>query len=298
MDTNFFHGLYPALITPFLADEHLDEDGLARLADHLIRQGADGLYVCGSSGEAMLLSLAERKRVLEVTLATAQGRVPVVAHIGCQRTADTIELAQHAGNAGARAISALPPVFYRYTIGELSAYYREVMDAVPLPFIVYNAPALTGVFFDRDNIGDVFDHPCACGMKFTSYDTYRMQRLMAQYPEKTVINGHDEIYLSTLALGTPCAIGSTLNFQLEAFRLIREQFKAGDLAAAQQGQDRVNQVIDILMEVGVFRGLKGVLSLLGLPGGHCRRPFAPMTDAELRKLEAVLPLLPGRNGNE
>lgn len=262
MDTNFFHGLYPALITPFLADEHLDEDGLARLADHLIRQGADGLYVCGSSGEAMLLSLAERKRVLEVTLATARGRVPVVAHIGCQRTADTIELAQHAGNAGARAISALPPVFYRYTIG------------------------------------DVFDHPCACGMKFTSYDTYRMQRLMAQYPEKTVINGHDEIYLSTLALGTPCAIGSTLNFQLEAFRLIREQFKAGDLAAAQQGQDRVNQVIDILMEVGVFRGLKGVLSLLGLPGGHCRRPFAPMTDAELRKLEAVLPLLPGRNGNE
>ena len=291
MDTNFLYGLFPALVTPFKEDESLDEYGLGLLVERLVRQGADGLYVCGSSGEAMLLSLEERKRVLEIVMDAAGGCLPVVAHIGCQRTADTLELAIHAQLQGARAVSSLPPIYYKYTIRELSAYYGELLEAVSLPFIVYNAPALTGVFFDQNNIAEVFAHPNTCGMKFTSYDSYRMQRLVSQYPGKTIINGHDETYLPALALGVECAIGSALNFALGNFRQVFKSFQAGDMEAARNGQDQINRIVDILLEVGVFRGLKGVLSLLGVPAGNCRRPFMPITNQELKKLEQALALI-------
>lgn len=291
MNTIFLQGLFPALVTPFLPDERIDENGLGVLVEHLISQGADGLYVCGSSGEGHLMSPGERKRVLEIVLEAAGKRCPLVAHIGCQRTADAVELARHAHMKGAAAVSALPPVFYRYTVDELCGYYLEIMNAVPLPFIVYNAPALTGVFFDHENIAPVFDHPNAYGMKYTSYDMYRMQRLMSRYPDKVMINGHDEIYLSSLALGVKCAIGSTLNFLLGNFRKIDAYFASGRLDDARREQDTVNRVVDILIQVGVFRGLKGVLRLLGLPAGECRRPFAPLKSEELRMLEKVLPLI-------
>lgn len=291
MSINFLRGLFPAMVTPFKSDESIDENALGALVERLVKQGADGLYVCGSSGEAILLSLTERKKILETALAAAKGLVPVVAHIGCQRTSDTLELAAHAKQAGAAAVSALPPIYYKYTIEELSAYYRSILNTVDLPLIVYNAPALTGVFFDQNNISGVFDHPNSCGMKFTSYDSYRMQRLMAMHPDKVMINGHDETYLPALALGVRCAIGSTLNFTLGNFRQMLEQFESGDMEGARNGQDAINQIVDILLEVGVFRSLKGVLNLIGVRVGNCRRPFSPLTSREMSLLERILPLL-------
>ena len=293
MDENFLNGLFPALLTPFKENEALDENGLKLLVERLVNQGADGLYVCGSSGEVMLLSLEERKRILEIVTGMVGDRLTVVAHIGCQRTADTLELALHAQRQGARAISALPPIYYKYTIQEVSAYYRELMDAVKLPFIVYNAPVFTGMSFDQSNIAEIFAHPNACGMKFTSYDSYSMQRLLSQYPQKTMINGHDETYLPSLALGVECAIGSTLNFTLGNFRHITERFQAGDMKTARNGQDKINGIMDILLEVGIFRGLKGVMALLGLSLGNCRRPIMPITNQEQKKLERILPLIVG-----
>ena len=284
-------GIYPALITPFTKEETVDEKGLAVLTEYLIGQKVNGLYVGGSTGEALLLTLEERKRVLEIVTEVAADRVEVIAQIGCQHTAEAIALGKHAERAGAKGISSLPPIFYKYSLKELTRYYLEIMDAVSLPFIVYNAPALTGVFFDKDNVGDIFAHPNACGIKFTAYDSYRMQRLMAQYPKKTVINGHDEIYLSTLALGVNCAIGSTFNFMPGKFLEISRCFAAGDMNGARKAQDEVNQIIDALVEVGVFRGVKAMLTLMGLPGGSCRSPFAPISQAELTKLEPLLDLV-------
>ncbi|HHT65351.1 MAG: N-acetylneuraminate lyase [Caldicoprobacterales bacterium] len=291
MNTSFMNGLFPALATPFLDNENIDENGVEKLVQTLVQQGADGLYVCGSSGESILLSIQERKTILEIAIAAAKGRVPVIAHIGSQRTSDTIELAKHAQSCGAAAISALPPIYYKYTLSELINYYLEVMNSVSLPFIVYNAPALTGIFFDKSNINEIFIHPNAFGMKFTSYDSYRMQRLMAQYPDKVIINGHDETYLCTLALGVKCAIGSTLNFALSKFKKIKQDFESGNLKAARRGQDEVNQIVDAMIEIGVFRGIKAMLTLLELPAGNCRKPFAPISKQELDKLVPLLKLL-------
>lgn len=281
-------GIYPALITPFTSGDELDRAALRRVIEYNIKKGVDGFYVGGSTGESLLMSKGERKALLEETVAAVNGRAKVLAHIGCFHTQDSIELARHAMEAGACAVSSLPPFYYKFTLAELTAYYMDIVEAVPLPMIVYNAPELTGISFDSGNLGPIFASERVGGIKFTSYDLYQMQRIIAAYPDKCVINGHDEIYLPSLAAGSRCAIGSTFNFMAERFIEIRRLFREGNLDAAAAVQDRVNAVIDALIRVGVFRGVKGMLNLLGLDCGECRKPFAPLTREEYAQLEAAL----------
>lgn len=282
------YGIFPALITPFDSSGGLNEAALRRVVRYNINKGVQGFYVGGSTGEALLMSMEERKRALEIVMDEVAGKKPVLAHIGCIYTGDSIELAKHAKEVGVDAISSLPPFYYKFTIKELTGYYLDIVEAVPLPMIVYNAPALTGVSFDNSNLGDIFASEQVVGIKFTSYDLYQMQRLIKGNPNKVIINGHDEIYLSSLTVGSQCAIGSTFNFMAEVFIKIYEAYLAGELEKAAQLQDRANDVIEKLISVGVFRGVKGILNILGLDCGECRRPFLPLTSHEYKLLEEVL----------
>ena len=147
-------GIYSALITPMHADESVNYDMLAQLVQYELAQGVEGFYCCGSSGEALLLSLEERMRILDVVLRAVDGRVPVISHVGTIRTADVIQLAAHAAAAGASAVSMIPPYYYHYTTEELLGYYEDVIRAVPgIGVIIYNIPQFTGVSFTKENAG-------------------------------------------------------------------------------------------------------------------------------------------------
>ena len=284
-------GIYPALITPFTAEDKLDEAAVRRVIAYNLQKGVDGFYVCGSTGESLLMSMPERKRLLEVVTDEVAGRVKVLSHIGCFHTQDAIELARHAATLGVSAVSSLPPFYYKFTLPELTQYYMDIVRAVDLPMIVYNAPALTGVSFDTGNLGPIFACEQVAGIKFTSYDLYQMQRIIAAYPEKAVINGHDEIYLSGLAAGSRCAIGSTFNFMAEVFLKIRALFLENRIEEAAIWQDKANAVIDLLINIGVFRGVKGMLNVLGLSVGECRKPFTPLTREEYARLSEAAKII-------
>lgn len=286
-------GIYPALVTPFTETGMIDEKALCAIIDDLLGKGIQGFYVGGSTGESLLMSKDERKSVLKLVVEHVNRRVKVLAHIGCFYTQDSIELAEYAASLNVDAISSLPPFYYKFTLAELTQYYLDIVQAVPMPMIVYNAPALTGVSFDSDNIKNIFQNENVIGLKYTSYDLYQMQRMIARNPKKIIINGHDELFLSTLAIGTQCAIGSTFNFMAEKFIKIKSNFESGNLYKARKLQDEANTVIEALIQVGVFRGVKGILNLIGLSGGNCRKPFAPLTAAEMKQLEKVLPLIVG-----
>ena len=283
-------GLYPALVTPFKPNEELDENALIDCVEKQMRMEISGFYVGGSTGEFILMSLEERKRLLEIVCQTAKGKKAVVAHIGCQRPRDSIELARHAAENGACAVSSLPPLYFKYTLDELIAYYAAIADAVDLPLIVYNAPALANVEFNAENTRPLFRHERISGMKFTSYNLFEMQKILAEHPDKILINGHDELFLNTLSFGLKHAIGSTFNFMANKFAAIRRTFLAGDMDRAYALQLEANQVISALMEVGVFRGVKGMMRIQGMPVGDCRAPFKPLTLEEMHRLEAVAPL--------
>ena len=150
MDTAKYQKIFSALELPMKPDERLDYDALSQLIEYELSIGVEGFYCMGSSGEALLLSLDERKQALEHIMSAVQGRVPVIAHVGTIRTADAISLACHAASLSVDAVSMIPPYYYKFSMAEITAYYRDVMDAVPeLPMIVYNIPQFTGIEFNK-----------------------------------------------------------------------------------------------------------------------------------------------------
>lgn len=283
-------GIIPALITPFTNDR-VDEEKLDKVVEHLVLDSIDGLYVGGSTGEALLISVKERKQVLRRVIKQVNGRCKVIAHIGTLCTEDAVDLAEDAMEVGADAISSIPPIYYGYQKQELEQYYLDIVNAVKAPLIIYHVPALSGQPLGDDTISRLFENKNIVGIKFTAYDHFRMQRLIEKYPEKVVINGHDELYLSALSIGSECAVGSTFNFMTPKFMKLRDSFKAGDMKTAGILQGEVNKIIETMMQVGVFRAVKGMMLLTGIDAGQCKRPFLPLVPEELEKLKSVLPLL-------
>lgn len=282
-------GIFPALVTPF-TDGCVDEEKLEQVVEKLLREGVDGLYVGGSTGEALLISLDERKEVLRRVLRQVNGRCKVIAHIGALCTRDAVTLASDALKAGADAISSIPPIYYGYRACELEQYYLDIVSAVKAPLLIYHVPALSGQSLSDDNIARLFEHENIAGIKFTAYDHFRMQRLIEKYPDKAVINGHDELYLSSLCIGSRCAVGSTFNFMAPKFMKLKESFELGDMETARRLQGEANRIIEVMIQVGVFRAVKGIMRLQGVDAGECKRPFLPLTPEEINLLQTVLPL--------
>ena len=193
--------IFSALVTPMRDDESIDVEVLRELVERQIARGVEGFYFCGSSGEALLLSLDERSDVVRAIVDQVNGRVPVIAHVGTIRTRDAVSLARGAADAGVAAVSLIPPYYYNWTPDEVTRYYQTVLDAVPLPVLLYNIPQFTRITFDKHTARDLFAHERLLGLKHTSHDMYALERMTSAYPDKIFFNGFDEIYLSALAAG-------------------------------------------------------------------------------------------------
>lgn len=279
--------VFSALITPMRADESVDHDVLGALVDHQLGRGVEGFYCCGSSGEALLLSLDERRAVVRTVLDAAAGRVPVIAHVGTIRTADAVALARDAQDAGAAAVSMIPPYYYAFSPQEVNAYYEAVLAGCELPVVVYNIPQFTGVSFGKANSAALFAEDRVIGLKHTEHNLYSLERLRSAYPDKVFFNGFDEVFLWALAAGATATVGTTVNIQPELFLALRAAYTAGDLATATRLQTQINHVIETLVAHGVFTATKYVVSLQGYPTTGCRAPFRPLDAEDRRALDAL-----------
>jgi N-acetylneuraminate lyase len=272
-------------------DESVNHHVLGALVEHQLSRGVEGFYCCGSSGEALLLSLEERKSVLRTVVGAAAGRAPVIAHVGALRTADAVELALDAQDAGAQAVSMIPPYYYKFTPKEINAYFEAVMAACDLPVILYNIPQFTGYSFDKTNAASLLNSPQVTGLKHTSQDLYALERLRAAYPDKVYFNGFDEMFLAGLSAGADGAGATTVNVQPERFLRLREAFARGDLAEAQRLQQQINDVVEVLVAHGIFAAVKYLITLEGLDAGACRAPFGVLGAAGRAEVEEVHVLL-------
>lgn len=272
-----------------LPDESLDMDALARLIEYELEIGVEGFYCMGSSGEALLLSLSERKNALERILETVNGRVPVIAHVGTVRTKDAAHLARHAAAAGADAVSMIPPYYYKFSMDEILAYYEDILEAVPdIGVIVYNIPQFTGVEFNKDNAGRLLSSPRVIGVKHTSNNLYSLERMKSAYPDKILFNGFDEQYIGALAMGAEATIGTTVNVLAPLFLKARSLFFSGKIPQALRVQSVINDCVEEMCKVGIFSAVKYILTKRGIPTGACRRPFHPLTEEECAKMDRLL----------
>lgn len=282
-------GVMAALLTPFDASEKLDTESLRRLVRFNINQGIDGLYVGGSTGEAFVQSIAEREQVLEIVAEEAKGKLTLIAHVGTVSTHETQQLAQAASRYGFDAVSAVTPFYYPFSFEEHCDHYRAVIDAANgLPMVVYNIPALSGVKLTLDQVDTLVTLPGVGALKQTSGDLFQMEQIRRANPDLVLYNGYDEIFASGLMAGADGGIGSTYNIMGWRYLGIVRALQTGDIATAQRLQAQCNEVIDLLIKVGVFRGLKTVLhymDVLAVP--LCRKPFAPVAEKYLPELKAL-----------
>ena len=279
-------GIIPALVTPFDKEGKVDHGALTALVNRLVEKGAGGFYACGSTAECFLMTDDERKATLETIVKAANGRVPVIAHIGNIGTEKTCDLARHAREAGADAISSVPPFYYKFGFNEIAGYYADIANAVPdLPLVVYNFPAFSGVEINADNFKTIIDASGAQGLKYTSYNLFEMEKISRRYPDITIFNGHDEVYLNSLPAGATAAIGSTFNVMLPKFLKLKALYDSRDMEAAQKKQGEINDIIEAMIKVGVNGSIKYWLTKSGIPCGDCRKPFSPLTAEQAAYLD-------------
>lgn len=279
--------LFTAAVTPMRGDETVDRGALTSMLESDIRRGVEGLYVCGSSGEGVLLTEAERIAVAETAVTAAAGRVPVISHVGAMSTAEATRIASAAKEAGVTAISMIPPLYYGYSTPDVVRHFRAVIDSVDLPFLLYNIPQFTGRDISDGGYEELLALPQVIGVKHTSRNLYGAERILRRHPHLTLINGFDEFYLPALSIGARGAIGTTVSLQIELFLSLRRRFDAGDLAGARAVQVRINDTVEAMVEVGVFGAAKYLGGKLSVPLGDCRSPLPALDQDGRARLDEV-----------
>jgi N-acetylneuraminate lyase len=284
-----FHGVWPALLTPLIANDEVNIPALRRLLDYVLGAGMYGIYLCGSSGEAVLLSPEERMRLAEATVSHVAGQVPVMVHVGAASTRDAVALARHARDIGADAVSSVTPFYYRVDTSGLMAHYRQIAQAAQLPVYVYNIPDATGVNVTVRVMQELLDLGCIQGLKYTSYNLLQMRQIIETCGDRlTVFSGLDEIFLPCLVMGVQGGIGTTYNCLPHLFVELYDAWSNGDVAQAQELQFVVDRVVLALARYNVIPSVKVAMRFLGLDCGDPRLPLCPLTDEEETSLRADL----------
>ena len=280
-----YTGIYPALVTPYDSEGRIHTEALQKLTEKLLDKGASGFYVGGSTAESFLLSTEERKMALDAVLEISRGRAEVIANVGLFSTEYGVSLARYAAERGASAISSVPPFYFPFTMDEYLQYYNDLAAATDLPVIIYNIPAMSGISFGLTDIERLFKNEKIAGMKHTSYDLFQLERVLERYPEKSVFCGHDELFLPASSVGVKAGIGSTYNIMAEKFVHLLKMAEEGRMEEAKQLQGEINKIVEALMKVGIFKGIKSILRMQGIDCGTCRKPFLPLTKEQEMELE-------------
>ena len=277
-DLNQYRGVIPAFYACYDEEGSISPERVRGLTRHLIGKGVNGLYVGGSSGECIYQSVEERKVVLENVMAVAKGKLTIIAHVACNNTADSRELAAHAESLGVDAIASIPPIYFHLPDRAIAKYWNDISDAAPnTDFIIYNIPQLAGVALNIPLLKEMLKNPRVIGVKNSSMPVQDIQ--MWKDEGAIVFNGPDEQLLSGLAAGAIGGIGGTYGAMPELFMKIRELFLEGQMEKAREIQNECCRIIYKLCSAkgNMYGVIKAVLVKQGGPDcGGVRLPLAAL----------------------
>src|SRR3954469_21504627 len=278
MSEPMFRGVLPALVTPF-RDGQVDEDAFVRLVERQIAGGVHGLVPVGTTGESATLSHDEHRRVVELCIRTAAGRVPVVAGAGSNSTAEAIELVRHAKTVGADAALVVTPYYNRPSQEGLYAHYAAIAEAVQLPVLVYNVPGRTSVDISNETLARLSKLPNIVGIKDATGDLTRasMQRLMCG-EDWVMLSGNDDGGLGYMAQGGHGCISVPCNVAPEQVSAFYNDCMSGQWPGALQGQDRLIRLHKALFADASPSPTKFALAHLGLCSEEARLPIGPCSE--------------------
>ena len=273
-----FTGIHPAFYACYDDQGVISAERTGALAEHLLREGAQGLYVNGSSGECIYLDVEERMKALESVMHAVGGRMKVICHVACNNTRDSRRLAAHAESLGVDAIAAIPPIYFHLPEEAIAAYWNDISAAAPrTPFIIYNIPQLAGVSLTLPLLQRMLRNPMVRGVKNSSMPTQDIQMFKSAGGEDfTVFNGPDEQYIGGRIMGADAGIGGTYAAMPRLFLRAEALLREGSLQKAQQVQFAINEIIYALCSArgNMYAVIKAVLSERhGLALGGVRAPL-------------------------
>lgn len=275
-----FRGILPALVSPVSEDGEVLVGETERLVKWQMSEGVNGFYICGSTGEGLLLKKETRKKLLEVVLDAVQGKVPVITHVGAIDLPTTLELAVHAREAGAAAVSSIPPIYFQYGEREVIEYYKQIAAAAEIPLVMYGV-GLANTKLTVSLVEELMKVENIIGIKWTYPDYYSMGLLKnINGGNINVINGPDEMLICGLAIGADAGIGTTYNVMPGLFVKLYDAYRNGRVERAKTLQQTINRVITVLIQYHAIASTKELLCHMGFEVGRCTKPLRRLTAEE------------------
>ena len=278
-----FKGVFPALVTPLTASEKLNTRALKSLIEYEIKEGAEGFYIGGATGEGLLLDIPERKKLCEKSIEYIGADKAKIVHITDMNFRNTLKLAKHAQECGADAISSIAPTYFKYDENEIYEYYKAIAESVDIPLIIYYTAA-AGVNISLDLFTRLFKIDNITGVKWTSSNYYEMISLRDKFPEANIFNGPDEMLISGLAAGADGGIGSTYNIIFPLISEIYQSFQSGNIEQAREAQKKADKIIRAILKHSVIPVVKAVLEERGFEVGNASFPMVKYTEAQRKQI--------------
>jgi 4-hydroxy-tetrahydrodipicolinate synthase len=291
-----FTGVAPALITPFTPDDALDETALRSLIDWQIDQGVDGIVVLGTTGENPTVTDAERRRIVDVSVEQAAGRVPVIVGTGTNATQASIRYSKQAAAAGADGLLVVGPYYNKPTQAGFRAHVAAIAEATDCPLIIYNVPGRTRFNVTAETVLRLAEEvPTVVGVKEASGDLAQISDILAHRPDRLgVYAGDDEIALPLITLGGDGVVSVISNAVPGPFSRMIHAALDGDLAAARRQHFALLPAMRACFAETNPIPIKAVLAEMGRSAPKLRLPLIPLTDAHRPDvMEAFAPFLNG-----
>jgi 4-hydroxy-tetrahydrodipicolinate synthase len=286
-----FEGVLPAIITPFQRNQaaDLDESGLRENIEYLVSQGIHGIVPCGSTGESATLSFDEHEKVIEITIDTVRGKIPVLAGTGSNNTAEAVRLTRAAKDAGADGVLVISPYYNKPNRSGLIKHYTKLAD-IDIPVVMYNVPGRTGQNMEPDLVAELAKHENIVGIKEASGNISQISQIIEMTLDEDfgVISGDDNMTLPIMALGGSGVISVAANVEPARMVAMFDSFCNGDLETA----------LDLHYELSpLFRAMfidtnpipvKKAVELRGMAAGPVRLPLDELDAARTARLREVL----------
>lgn len=291
-----YKGVIPAFYACYDKEGNISPEGVQALTRYFVEKGVKGVYVNGSSGECIYQSVEDRKIVLENVMKAAEGKLTVIAHVACNNTKDSMELARHAESLGVDAIAAIPPIYFHLPEYAIAQYWNDISLAAPnTDFVIYNIPQLAGVALTMGLFAEMRKNPRVIGVKNSSMPVQDIQMFkQAAGEDYIVFNGPDEQFISGRVIGAEGAIGGTYGVMPELFLKMDEYVKAGDMEKAREIQYAVDAIIYKMCSGhgNMYGVIKAILKINeGLELGGVREPLPALIESDMAIVEEAAKMI-------
>lgn len=291
-----YKGVIPAFYACYDEEGNISPERVQALTKYFVEKGVKGVYVNGSSGECIYQSVEDRKIVLENVVKAAEGKLTIIAHVACNNTKDSIELAKHAESLGVDAIAAIPPIYFHLPEYAIAEYWNDMSAAAPnTDFVIYNIPQLAGVALTMNLFAEMRKNPKVIGVKNSSMPVQDIQMFKAAAGEDHIVfNGPDEQFISGRVIGAEGGIGGTYGVMPELFLKMDGLVKAGEMEKAREIQYAANEVIYKMCSAhgNMYGVIKAILKINeGLELGGVRKPLAALIDSDMAIVEEAAAMI-------